>query len=406
MDYDKIIKEPISLIRVVFEFYPSTGGSITHIIELSKKIDPYLESQLIIAPNFNSSYKDFDESFGIPIFRVDYPRWFERNNPFGLPVIQFILAGYALNTARIIKKMTKNNMVIDVHGTLLGAILAYVLNKIMRLNIPIVIHQHSANLLEIDRRSAYNAKLAFVIFRFSKPYCLIVVDDGMPINEYIKILNKIHINYEIVNHAVDVNLYKPTQKINYRDEFVVLSTQRLVPFKRVDLGILAMKKFLERHQSNRRSFKLILVGSGTETNKLKHLVDLEEMSDIVTFAGEQNKQEVIDYINMADVVIGTSLKSNLNLSIQEAMACGKPVVAFDAGRTNQLIRHMENGLLAKPGDPLDLAEKIEILYKNPNLREEIGKNARETIIKNKSWTVRIKKELDIYKNALSYKNHE
>jgi glycosyltransferase involved in cell wall biosynthesis len=43
------------------------------------------------------------------------------------------------------------------------------------------------------------------------------------------------------------------------------------------------------------------------------------------------------------------------------MACGKPVVVFDRGGTNKLIKHMENRLLVKPGDIDDFAEKLKVL---------------------------------------------
>jgi glycosyltransferase involved in cell wall biosynthesis len=315
--------------------------------------------------------------------------------------MQFVVAWYALNAAKIIKNIFKNNTVIDIHGILLGAILTIILNKIMRLNLPVVIHQDSANIFKIDQRSILTAKLAFLLFRISKPSRLVVVDDGNMLNQYLEILNNYKIRYETVDHAIDIDLYRPTMKNDIRDEFIILSTQRFIPFRRVDFCILAMKNLIERNINNRQIFKLILVGSGTDMAMLKNLAVLEEISDNITFAGQQNQQDVIEYLNIADVVIGTSLKTNLTLSTQEAMACGKPVVVFEAGRTNLLISHMENGLLANPGDPLDLAEKIEILYKDIHLRQTIGKNARKTIIENRDWKARVKKELAIYKNVLA-----
>jgi len=66
----EIVAQRISVIRVVFEFYPIKGGSVTHILELSKHVDPYIESQVIIAPDFGKECKDFDASYPIPIIRV------------------------------------------------------------------------------------------------------------------------------------------------------------------------------------------------------------------------------------------------------------------------------------------------------------------------------------------------
>lgn len=46
------------------------------------------------------------------------------------------------------------------------------------------------------------------------------------------------------------------------------------------------------------------------------------------------------------------------------------------------------------------------LYENPDLREKLGRNARETIIKERSWDTRIKKELEVYEKVLHEKNEK
>jgi glycosyltransferase involved in cell wall biosynthesis len=67
---------------------------------------------------------------------------------------------------------------------------------------------------------------------------------------------------------------------------------------------------------------------------------------------------------------------------------------------------MKNGLLVKPGDIADFAKKLKVLYENPDLRAKLGRNARETIIKERSWDTRIKKELEVYEKVLSEKNEK
>lgn len=393
----EIVKHNFSIIRITFGFYPLKGGSITHILELSKKIDPWIKSQIIVAPYFGDT-SAFDKKFGVPIIRIKYPKRIEYLKFAKIPIVPFVLTGYAMNVAKFLKEHVDKNTLICIHDTLLGAILTVLLHKFMHLDVPIVIFQHSGNLFKIDKRSALAAKLALILFRISKPSYLFVVDDGMGVSDTLEMYRKRKINCKSVTHGIDTNFFAPMH-VEKKYEFVVLSTQRLDPFKRVDLAILGFKKFLE-NTNHPHGAKLLIVGKGPEESKLKELVKKENLQNWVEFYGERELEEIREFLNMADVIVGTSLKSNLNLSIQEAMACAKPVVVFGSGETEKLVRDMENGLVARPGDLEDFAKKLEILYKNPDLRKRLGENARKTIINERSWELRVKKELEIYKKLI------
>ena len=80
----------------------------------------------------------------------------------------------------------------------------------------------------------------------------------------------------------------------------------------------------------------------------------------------------------------------------------KPVVAFDCGKTkDELIRHMVTGILVKNGDIKEMATRMLFLYNNPTIARSIGDEARQFIVKNRSWEQRIKIELQIYDDLIS-----
>jgi len=58
------------------------------------------------------------------------------------------------------------------------------------------------------------------------------------------------------------------------------------------------------------------------------------------------------------------------------MACGKPVIASKTGGLMEIIEDGINGFLIKPGDHLQLAKRIAYLLQYPEMRHQIGKNAR------------------------------
>jgi glycosyltransferase involved in cell wall biosynthesis len=120
------------------------------------------------------------------------------------------------------------------------------------------------------------------------------------------------------------------------------------------------------------------------------------LTENVTFLGQLPLDQVRKWLGLASVVIATSLESNLNRSVQEAMACAKPVVVFASGGTDTLIQNMKNGITLQSGDTAEFARRLKLLYQDQELRTTIGQNARETIVNYRSWTARIAQELRVY----------
>ncbi|MBV8653192.1 MAG: glycosyltransferase [Alphaproteobacteria bacterium] len=74
----------------------------------------------------------------------------------------------------------------------------------------------------------------------------------------------------------------------------------------------------------------------------------------------------------ADIALAPAIVENLPNSILEAMACGVPAVAFDAGGIAELVRHGETGWLAAPGAPEGLVEGLDRLTSDGDLRARLG----------------------------------
>jgi|AGTN01.2.fsa_nt_gi Glycosyltransferase len=396
----------LSIVRVVFGFYPAKGGSVTHIIELSRKMQSPGVQQVIIAPRFEGEYQDFDDSlnkdYGIKIYRVNYSK-FKLLKRLSIPVIPFVFFTYSFNVIRQIMKMKNQSHkinVIEVHGDLLGQIII-ALKRIARLKIPVLIMQHGVG--EIIKQDqcviSPSQKVTLFLLNFIKPDYFLMLDDGTRIDLYLNELQIKNIPYAVVYHGIDTSFFKPNEQFHPDKTFVILSTHRFNSFKRLDLAIIAYKKFIEQIE-DRNSVCLNLVGSGPCRNELVKLANDMEIIENIRFIDEQDIEEIRNSITSADVIIGTSLVSNLNRVVQEAMACGKPVVVFDSGNIHRLIKDMENGVLVKSGDVDDFALKLKLVYDNIELRERLGKNARDTILKHRNWDTRISQELKIFNEIL------
>lgn len=393
-----------SIIRVVFSFTPYKGGSISHILELSKSVNPYLTNQVILAPNFNGG-KESDINSSICVIRVAYSRIFrflmKKSIIFSSTVLVFLYANNVVKVIQqLIKKSNNENMVIHVHGWFLSLFIIFFM-RARNIKLPVVVMQHGGY-KEVENMFKIINKLLIGLFR---PDYYLLLNDGTNMSNYIEILEDKQIPYRVVYHGIDTEYFKPMMKKS-NSIFAILFPHRLIPFKRPDLALKIYKGFLNKLPSQSKT-KIIITSTdnkpGTTEKELVTYISDNNLSDYVEFVSDVNYSNINEVFNNSDVVIGTSLISNMNRSIIEAMACEKAVVVFGSGDTSQLVRNGDNGIVVESGNINEFVDALILLYKDQNLREQLGKRARLTVINERSWQSRIDVELDVYKEIVKEK---
>ena len=93
----------------------------------------------------------------------------------------------------------------------------------------------------------------------------------------------------------------------------------------------------------------------------------------------------------------------LHLSVLEAMAYGKPVVASNVGGIPYVVENGTTGLLFECGNVKELAEKIIVLLRDEELRKKMGEAGRERA-KEFTWDKIAEQTVDLYKEILSEHN--
>jgi glycosyltransferase involved in cell wall biosynthesis len=84
----------------------------------------------------------------------------------------------------------------------------------------------------------------------------------------------------------------------------------------------------------------------------------------------------------------------------EAMACGIPVIAFNAGALPELVDDGKTGILVPPADVPKLAAAIKQLVENKELRCEMGKEARKRVLRKFNWQQAARQIIDVYQEVL------
>lgn len=134
--------------------------------------------------------------------------------------------------------------------------------------------------------------------------------------------------------------------------------------------------FKALQQINTNNVVVNLVGSGDLFAHFKNRAKELGLQSIVTFHGESNN--IPQFLNEAHVFILTSRFEGLPLSICEAMSAGIPVVASNVGGINEMVQDGYNGYLVPKETVQTLANKLDLIIKDKELRENLGRNARHT----------------------------
>jgi glycosyltransferase involved in cell wall biosynthesis len=174
----------------------------------------------------------------------------------------------------------------------------------------------------------------------------------------------------------------------------ILFIGRLFYFK----GITHFIKALALLEKDFPNFRAEILGNGPLQGKTRKLASRLGLKNLVHFQGFiSDRLSVMKKIRNADIVAVPSLHEvGPCISLLEAMAHKKPVVALDLPFSREFILNMENGLLANPDEIEDLADKLYLLCSDSDLCMNLGRNAYNYVKEKHNWNTLVDKYCKIY----------
>jgi len=201
--------------------------------------------------------------------------------------------------------------------------------------------------------------------------CEVLVALNNTFEEYLEA--KSYKTVEIPN-GVEIGQYNP----NYFDNRYILSGGRLVKIKGLQYLIKAYSMI---NKNLREKYKLVIVGYGPEKENLEKLVIELRIRDRVDFIPWLSKDKFIKKISKCSIFVLPSSSECMPVSLLEAMASGKSVIASDIPGPQDIITHGHDGFLFEKENANELKKCLELCLSDRELRREIGENARKTIEK-------------------------
>ncbi len=273
----------------------------------------------------------------------------------------------------------------------------YALPAKILLNIPLVNYQITAAPPHINWFSLYGV-MAKLNFKFSD---IIVANSYAGLISF-NINKKSNVIYNGMNLKRFLNLIdKQTIKEKYEvsTEYAIIKVASFTKMKDYSRFINIAKKM----KTIRDDISFIAVGDGPNLDKIKHRVEIEDISNVI-FTGRIDDLESL--IAACDIGILLSPRGEgISCAITEYMALGLPVIANDIGGTREIVNE-NNGFLINNETEIEIVEKINTLLDNKTLAEKLGKNAKDIIYREFPIEAMGEKFKNLYEAIIKLKNHE
>lgn len=309
--------------------------------------------------------------------------------PF-IPIYPLYIHFHGLFVKKIIKSLETQITILHVHSPLPPPI---------KTSIPMITTIHSPMLTD----SRYT-KIQSIYSLFSKisaryvsyPLELKIIHSSDMITTVSKSiaqeLKEYDINLDeitVINNGVNETFFYPLKKESNEENKYIMYVGR-IDYEKGLFDLIKCGKYI----SNKRSdLSFIIAGTGKDFKKLKNKIKKEKLQDMFKFLGQVDKDKLLKLYQNATLFVFPSYHEGLPGVLLEAMSCGLPIIATDVRGNRDLISHKENGLLIPIQDSKKMAETINILLENKKLREQLGKNARKTIVEKYTWN-------NVYNNYL------
>ena len=220
---------------------------------------------------------------------------------------------------------------------------------------------------------------------------------SQPVVDVLKYAVKDHSKLCVVGSVTDIHKFKKTQKNGLlHKEFNIPEHHKIIGniaeftgFKDHKTWVNAVEILVKKKQI---AATFVLVGKGKLEDEVRQQVAEKGLTDHVIFAGF--RKDIPEILPEFDLFMFTSNNEPTGGVLLESYACKVPIVAANAGGIPEVIVNNETGILAEVGNPIDFADKVELLLKDEDLQKKLTANGYQFLLDNFTKDVIAKKMYD------------
>jgi glycosyltransferase involved in cell wall biosynthesis len=291
---------------------------------------------------------------------------------FGLSLFSLVLFLTLLKIVKDSRKKGDQPIVLHSQDLNFAAIPTVFVSKITK--VQSIVHQHGPyiQLLSSKNVAVIEQAINKLVVKLADK---IVVTDRYT-QEYLTRIGAIKEKVQVLPACLKTELFRSSSNsLNNTARFEIGYVGRLSPEKNVETLLLGFKLFKESIKSQTR---LIVIGDGQSRNKLQLLTSELGLQDAVTFKGFI--VDVKPYLNSFDVFVLPSKVEGTPISLLEAMASGKAIIASNLPSISEIVADGKEALLFNHFDDKQLASLLYSLYMDMPLRNLLSINAQRKVI--------------------------
>jgi glycosyltransferase involved in cell wall biosynthesis len=298
--------------------------------------------------------------------------------------------------------------IIHINSQFISAIVSFLGSRISNTlyKIPKVVTVHHLDYDEfLIERSLSKKKVSFNVNRRISKFIesLVVRKAGIVIavsdytkNALLRVYGMSHEKIYVIPNgiALDPGEHLKAPSSREPNNIFILSVARMEPRKGIPILLEAFEALCKKYPNVR----LTLVGKGT--NKISYLqlpMSVKEKIKTYDYLDDKQLRAIYDW---CDIYVSASLLEGFGLTILEAMAAGKPVIAARTSAITEFVEDKVNGLLVDPNNWEALYEAIVYLIKNKSLRQNIGKNNTKYVKSHFRWEISAQRTIDVYRELI------
>jgi glycosyltransferase involved in cell wall biosynthesis len=390
-------------LRTDLWFGVSSGGSIGHIAGVLNNLDHFTGKPVFLTSDAISTVRRDVETYYIAPDRkfwdfLELPSLFYNTNFYQESQkiledknISFIYQRYSLNNYTGLKLAQRYGIpfVLEYNGS------------------EIWVSRHWGNRLKYEELSEriemLNLKAAQLIVVVSQPLKDELVNRGI---EPDKIL--------VNPNGVDSDRYSPKVdgssirvKYHVADKTVIGFIGTFGHWHGAEVLAEAFGRLLKEYPVYRDSVKLLMIGDGMTMPLVKEELEKYTVGDACILTGRIPQEDGPAYLAACDILASPHIPNpdgtpffGSPTKLFEYMAMGKGIVASDLDQIGEILKHDKTALVVKPGDAQSLMLGLKMLIDHKELRERLGRAAREEVVANYTWKEHTRKIVEKLKSVV------